>query len=594
MGFYTIFVIVSIAVMTILLILEVARPEKIIFFTLVLFLFSGLITPAQALQGFANEGVWTIAILFIITGVVQQSDVLSKLLVNSLNKSKNQKRSLLKMMVPTTFLSAFLNNTPIVMYLIPIVRKWAQERGYHPSKFLIPISYAAVFGGTVTLIGTSTNLVVHGIMLKEGLDGFSMFQFAWIGIPASLLALLYMSTIGFRLLPERIPSEQADEEADRHYLTEAIVEAGCPLIGQELRDTQIFRLKGLDLVEIVRKNKWKVAPIQGDEVIEEGDRLIFTGRVSTIQELQRIKHITIELGSGLRYDDLAGGNVRLVELVISQSSDLAYKPIKETSFRMRYDASIVSVNRNQIHIENKIGDIVLRPGDVILVLADAQFEQKYKDSGDFFFLSSSVTMTVELPKAKMIFNFAVFGLMIVLAGFQLLTMFQASLLALCLFLVTKSIRSEDIKSAIDFPTLLLIACSIGIGSAMTESGVAEYLAGVLGSVTESFGIIGALIAIFLLTNLLTELVTNTAAAVIIFPIALELSNLLQVEPVGMMLVLAIAASSSFSTPIGYQTNLMVYGPGGYKFFDYLKVGLPLNLLFMAVTVTMTYWVYFAG
>lgn len=486
-----------IVVMLICLIKEVLRPDFIVFCALATLLLTGILSPADALRGFSNEGMLTVALLFLIAGAVQQSGMLNQLVTKAMGSGRKPRLSILRMMIPVSGLSAFLNNTPIVVMFTPIVRKWCKERNIAPSKFLIPLSYAAIFGGTLTLIGTSTNLLVHGLLLEHGMNGFTMFQLTVVSLPACIVGILYMSTAGYSLLPSRKTSKQSVNESSREYLSEA---------------------------------------------------------------------------------------------VISHQSSLVYKTVKESKFRSKYDAGVVAVHRNEERINSKLGDIVLKPGDTILLLSNKDFVKHWSNTNDFSVMSAIDQPEIINPRKSYI-ALSTMVTMIILASFGILSMFKAALLAAIVLFVTKTINFGSFRKHIQFNLLILIACAIGIGIALDQSGAAAYIATYFIKFTDGGGLIGTLIGLYFLTTMFTEVITNNAAAVLMFPISHAIAGQLEVDPTAFFVLITIAASASFSTPIGYQTNLIVYGPGGYRFTDYLKTGIPLNLLYMVVTVSIVYWVW---
>lgn len=576
-------------VMIVLLIFEVFKPEKTIFLTLVAFLFLGILTPEEALVGFSNQGMLTIALLFIITSVLQRSDLVERAMRSILERSNRPRNALLYLMVPTSFLSSFLNNTPIVMMLIPTVRKWCQDKNISPAKFLLPISYAAIFGGMITLIGTSTNLVVHGLLLEENMPGFTMFQLAWVGIPVTILGIAYMYTVGYNLLPSRDVLHESLYEHTRDFLVQMIVKEDCPWIGSQVKDTDIFKQKDLVLIKIIRKNI-HITPITGKEIIREDDRLIFSGIISSIVDLQKIKGVEINTDSQLSIEDITKGDAVLMEVVIPKNSILAGQRVKDTNFRKKYGASIIAIHRNRQRLNEKIGSIELHDGDVLLILSEPAYVQSIRENKDFYLLSRHKT-SIRFTRKQTAIIFGTFIGMILLASLQIFSMFQAALLALVVLLLSKCVTSKEIIRSLSFPVLLLVACSISIGGAITKTGLATFLAEQMIALTLPLGSLGVLFASYALTNFLTEVITNTAAAVIMLPIVIEASLLSGLEPMAGIVALTIAASASFSTPIGYQTNLIVYGAGGYRFTDFVKVGLPLNILFMFVTVFIVYLLY---
>lgn len=574
--------------MLICLIKEVSRPDFIVFLALSVLILSGVLSPSDALRGFSNEGMLTVALLFIVAGAVQQSGLLNQLMNKALGSGLKPQRSVLRMMIPISSLSAFLNNTPIVVMFTPIVKKWCKEHLISPSKFLMPLSFAAIFGGTITLIGTSTNLLVHGLMLEHGLSGFSMFTLAIVSVPAGIIGILFMTTLGYRLLPSRKTSEESFDEDSKEYLGEVVIEANSPLVSKTITEAGFTDLPDLYLIEIIRNNGERIAPVSPYKKIRANDRLIFSGVISTIVELQNIRGLRVETGSNLKLEDLQNGNASLVEAVVSHQSSLIHQSIKQSKFRTKFGAGVVAVHRNHERIKSKVGDIVFKPGDTLLLLANKDFLSRWSNSNDFY-LTSPIAKPQVVSTNKSVISIITLVLMVLLASFNVLSMFKAAMLAVIILFLTRTITFEGIRKLIQFNVLLLISCSIGIGIAIDQTGTAALVANYFILLTKGIGIIGAVIAIYLLTTLFTEVITNNAAVVLMFPISLSIAKQLGVDPMAFFVTIAIAASASFATPIGYQTNLIVYGPGGYRFSDYLKVGIPLNILYFIVTITVVYF-----
>lgn len=592
MSVQMIFVLIVIVAMVSALLFEIARPDMIVFSALVVLLLSGILTTEEALRGFSNPGMLTIALLFIVVGTVQKHGLIDQMMIGWLNKGKSLKGSLFRIFLPLPLFSAFLNNTPIVVTLTPLLKKWCEERNIAPSKVLIPLSYVTILGGTITLMGTSTNLVVHGMLLDYGLPGFSLFQLAIVGIPITIIGLVYLFTVGNMLLPENNSFSKQVVKDSRNYIAEMIVEGCFPYVNQTVEQAKLRDLKGLYLIEIIR-DQTRISSVSSKTIIQPEDRLIFTGLISTIAELQKRKGLTLKTGTDLQLDDLKNGNTQLAEAVVSHESSLLSKTIKQSQFRSRYDAGVMAVHRNNERIKSKVGDIILRPGDTLLLLAGTGFVEKYQQSNDFYVVSS-MTPPKTLQESRFVGWFSLLVLLgaiaLVIAGW--LSMFKAMALAVLILLVTKSVSMEDAKNDVQFNVLLLIASAFGVGAAMTKTGLAQWAADGLLAVGQPFGLLAILILIYLLTSIFTELITNSAAAVLMIPIGIEMASNLQLDPMGFAVIITIAASASFITPIGYQTNLIVYGPGGYKFMDYVKVGTPLSILVMSVTIGIVYYYWF--
>src|SRR5690625_495497 len=587
-----IIVLVLIAVMLVSLILEIARPGMIIFTSLVILLITGILTPEDALSGFSNEGMLTIALLFIVAGAIQKSGKINQIAESWLSKSQSETGTMVLFSIPISILSAFLNNTPIVVTFTPIIKNWCEEHGISPSKFLIPLSYATILGGTITLLGTSTNLVVHGMLLEYGLEGFSIFTLTVVGVPVTVIGLLYLFIFGKRLLPDHKGFSQQVKEDVKEYIAEMHVESCFQYVNNSVKKAGLTDLNGLYLIEIIRKNE-RVSPVRNTTIIQTGDRLIFAGELSIIAELQKVTGLTLRTGSELEFEDLKNGTTHLIEAVVSHQSEILSKSIKQSRFRSRYDAGVIAIHRNNERIQSKVGDIILKPGDSLLLLAGMDFIRKYEQSNDFYVVSR-----IDPPKQlsesplKSWFSIGLLVAMIIIVSVGLLTMLKAMAITVIILLLMRIVDAEDIKRNVQLDVLLIIASSLGIGVAMTKTGLADLLANSLIAIGKPVGVVGVIVMMYILTSLFTEFITNSAAAVLMLPIGLEIARILDLEPMGFAVLIAIAASASFITPIGYQTNLIVYGPGGYKFMDYVKVGTPLHFIVMVSSLTVIYNVWF--
>ncbi|SES18921.1 Di-and tricarboxylate transporter [Gracilibacillus ureilyticus] len=593
MNWEIIFVLTIVILMMVALIKEVTRPDMIVFGTLTIFLITGILTPEEAVAGFSNQGMLTVALLFIIAGAIQKSGLVDRGMARVLGKPKSQQRALLKLLVPISGFSAFLNNTPIVVTLTPIIRKWCKEHNISPSKFLIPLSYASILGGILTLMGTSTNLVVHGLMLDRGMEGYSLFTLAMVSLPASVLGLIYLVTIGYKILPNHKGLTESFSEKSKEYLIEVIIEENYPFldnpyVGKTVEEAGLRNLEGLYLIEIVRRNE-KIYPVKNSTKIKSNDHLIFTGVIDKIAELQNKKGLKIKTGTNLSLDKLNNGTGQLVEVVVSHQSSLLHQTIKETQFRAKFDAGVIAVHRNNERIISKIGDIALKPGDTLLLLTGGDFYERASSTNDFYVvtqLEEDHPLLNKLDGKKSWFSIITLISMILLVSLDVLSMFKAMSLTVILYFVFKIISPDEAKKNIQFNVLLLIASAFGVGEALFKTGAADWVANKVISLADPFGMIGVLIFLYVLTVVFTEMITNNAAAVLMFPVAVEAANRLSVDPMAFLVLITIGASASFLSPIGYQTNLIVYGPGGYKFSDYIKVGLPLSLIMMVTTIIM--------
>ncbi|MGA5688515.1 SLC13 family permease [Cytobacillus pseudoceanisediminis] len=585
------FVLTAILCMLGCLILELERPEVIVFITLVVFLLTDIISAAEALNGFSNEGMLTIALLFIIAGAIQKSDLVKISLYKLLNPKDKEKMTLLKILVPVSAISAFMNNTPIVTAFTPILRKWCEKNQLSASKLLIPLSYATILGGTITVIGTSTNLVVHGLLLDYNLPGFSFFQLGIVGIPITLLGIFYLYTIGYRLLPDH-KTQNNVQEISKEYIGEVKITEEYEHINKTIKEAKLRKLAGLYLLGIIRDNEM-ITPVTSSTIIKAKDRLIFTGLISTVAELQSLKGVHLETNTGPLLEELNTGKSKLVEAVVSHHSSLLHKKINETHFRGKFDAAVIAVHRKNERINSKIGDITLKPGDTLLMVIGDDFQDR-NHLHDFYVVNTvnEEKLPATISRQKGWFTIAVMIMLVSLVALNVLTMLKAVSFAAVALLIFRIITPEEAKRFIKFDVLLIIASSFGIGTALINSGTAEWIANNILLLVQPFGVFSLLIVLYLITNLFTEIITNNAAAAMMLPIAIEVSSQTSINPIALAVIVAISASAGFSTPIGYQTNMIVYGPGGYSFKDYLKVGIPLNLIVMAATVVIVYaaWV----
>jgi di/tricarboxylate transporter len=576
--------------MIIALVREVMGPDIIVFIALGLLVCTGIITPKEAITGFSNKGMLTVAILFVVAAAIQNTGALYGFFYTLLGK-KEQKKVFLKLIAPISLFSAFLNNTPIVVMFAPLVRKWAIEHKISPSKFLLPLSYAAILGGMCTLIGTSTTLIVNGLMMDHGMPSMSMFEISKVGLPCALIGLLYLKFIGFKLLPNRSDLIENVADTGRDYLVEMRVQDQSPMIGKNIEEVGLRHLKGLFLVKIIRGNE--TIPAVAPKVrLQGGDKLIFTGKVETIRDMQSFEGLESITGPDEEKD--LTDTTKMAEAVVSPSSPLIGTTIRDSNFRTHYRASILAVHRNGERIDSKIGDIILRPGDTLLLLTSDAFERSWKNSEDFYLVSELPDTKTAVTKQKPI-ALAIMAIMILAATFgpylpkignTSIDMFVCALGAAVLMIVTRCISPEGARKSVELNVLVLIACAFGIGTALENSGAASFIANGIITVFSQFGMVGVLAGMYLVTILFSAIITNNATAVLMFPIAYATATHLSVNPRPFAFLVAIAASASFATPIAYQTNMIVYGPGGYRFSDFLKIGIPLNLILWLVAVAL--------
>ncbi|MBD3615097.1 MAG: anion permease [Gracilimonas sp.] len=561
--------------------------DIILFAGLAVIFIAGIIPADQALSGFSNEGMLTVAALYIVAAGLKETGAIQFIVQRVMGNARTVKKAQLRIMSPVMVMSAFLNNTPVVASFIPALERWSRISQIPVSKILIPLSYAAILGGTCTLIGTSTNLIINGLLIEEvSTRTLGIFEPALIGIPCAIAGFIYLFIFGDKLLPVRGSSMDTFKDP-REYTIEMIVQENSALSGHTIEDAGLRNLPGLFLIEIQRNER--AIPAPGPyEKLRENDRLIFTGIVDSIIDLQQISGIVPATNQVFKLN--APRNERkMIEAVVSRSNPLVGRTIRDGNFRDRYDAVVLAVSRNGERINEKIGDITIKSGDVLLLEAHPNFVQKYRNASDFFLVSSIEDSSPVTYEKAWIAGLSLIA-MVGLAATGILSMLQAAIVAGGLLLVTKCFRYSTALESVDWRVLIAIASALGLGSALQYTGAAEHLAINLLAFAGDNPVM-ALGLTYLATWLLTEMITNNAAAVLIFPIALSLAQSMGVDFMPFAMVMIVAASSSFSTPIGYQTNLMVYGPGGYKFKDFIKIGLPLNLIVAAITVSLVPYIW---
>jgi di/tricarboxylate transporter len=499
-----------------------------------------------------------------------------------LGRPRGERDARLRLMAPVAALSAFLNNTPVVAIFIPAVADWAKRHRLPVSRLLIPLSYASIAGGTCTLIGTSTNLVVNGLYTERiGGPGFGLLELAWIGVPIVLTVLIFMVALGGRLLPARIPAAETYEDV-RRYTTEMLVPTESPLVGKSIEEAGLRQLPGMFLVEVDRGGQI-IPAVSSQEILLGGDRLVFAGVIDSVMDLQRIRGLVPATDQVFKLGGPRQARC-FVEAVLSNRSPLIGRTVREGRFRSHYNAVIIALSRNGERVRRKIGDIVLAPGDTVLLETRPEFVLQQRNSRDFLVVSQiGEEHPIDHARAPVAIGIVAAMVLSVVTG--LFTMLEAALLASGAMIMTRCTAGRVARRAPDWQVLVVIATSFGIGAALEKTGAASLVAGTL--IGLAHGMPWASLAlVFATTAALTALATNNVAAVLVFPIAMDAARLMEVSPLPFAITLMIAASASFATPVGYQTNLMVFNVGGYRFGDFLRVGIPLTLLVGLVSVVL--------
>jgi di/tricarboxylate transporter len=566
---------------------EMASPDVLLLGALFTLAAAGVLTPEETFAGFANQAMATIGALLVLAAALRNTGAMEATLGRLFGRTRQELGGLIRLLFPVATVSAFLNNTTIVAMTMPVVIDWARRNRLSPARFLIPLSYAAILGGVVTIIGTSTNLTVAGLMLQAGMRPMGFFELAPVGLPVCVAGLAYLLTIGRWLLPDRKDPTQEFGERRREYTVAMIVAPRSPLAGQTIEEAGLRHLPGLFLVEIDRGGHL-LSPVASDEILRAGDRLVFAGVVATIVDLQRIRGLVA--ATDTTEPALPQPGRRLIEAVISHTSPLVHQSIRDANFRTVYDAAVIAVHRNGERVGGKIGDIVLRPGDTLLLQAARGFSRAHRNSSDFY-LVSEIADTEHPRYDRSLVALGVLAALIVVVTLQWLPISIAAFLAAGVLVATRCISTTQARRSIEWPLLIVIAAALGVATAMEKTGVAAAIARVFTPEHFALGPTASLAMIYFVTVLLTEGISNNAAAALMFPVGVATASRLGVDPRGFVMAITVAASCGFAVPFGYQTHLMVYGPGGYRFGDFVRVGLPLDLLCGLVAVAVIPFVW---
>ncbi len=566
------------------LLANVAPPDMLLLGAVIVLLSSGVLPASEAFSGFSNAGMLTVAALFVVAAGLRETGAINLITTQLLGRPRTARGGLVRMMFPVIAGSAFLNNTTIVAALMPAVLDWSRRIKVPASRLLLPLSYASILGGVCTLIGTSTNLVVSGLVeaelpRREGLHAIGMFEVGWVGLPVAIAGTAVIIGLAPWLLPDRRPAVSLSDDP-RHYTMEVLVPADSRLAGQSIEQAGLRNLPGAFLMEIVRRGEVLPA-VAGKERLQGDDRLIFVGDVDAMVDLQRFPGLAAAPDQVFKLHGERHRRV-LVEAVVAERNAMVGRTIREAGFRQRYRSVVIAVARAGARLPGRLGDIVLQTGDVLLLETHADFVNEQRSRADFYLVSQvEGASPPRLERAGL--SLLILTGLVVTATTGLVSTVVAAFFAAGAMLVTRCCTHEEARRALDLPVLVSIAAAFGLGRAMQVSGLDQNLAAFAIEMGASSPMMG-LIVVYFVTALLTELVTNNAAAVLALPLALSVADRLDAQPMAFVFTVMIAASASFLTPIGYQTNLMVFGPGGYRPVDYLRVGLPLAVVTAVVTL----------
>ena len=547
-----------------------AHPAKLMVGLALIFYLTGLVKLEAFLASYVNPAVMTLMLLLIV-GMVLEKTVWLNWLANKLF-SQSLRGSYAKMGAFVGLSSGFLNNTAIVASLLSA----SQNNRFHlPSRVLIPLSYIAILGGTLTLVGTSTHLLVNGLLVQAGFTPFALLDFIWVGLPILVIGTLVI----LLLAPLLLPKYESKQTKKQDYFVEALIEVQSPLIGQTIKQAGLRQLSSLFLVELIRDGQL-ISPVSPDTQLEAHDRLLFAGDAHASQQLAAIPGLSLPKHVG------ALDTHNLVEVVISPQSSIVDRSLKEANFRNKFDAAVVAINRGCDKLSGKLGDIVLQAGDKLLLATGHDFHQRENLANNFYFMSERKTQKPlnGLQSSAVMLSFLV---VLALSAFGVVSLFDGLLVLLILFVVTRWLNLKEVRHRMPFDLFFMIGSALVIAHVMLTSGAAQLISDGVMSVFGGWGVLGAFVGVYLLTLLMTETVTNNAAAALAFPVAIATAQGLDVSVLPFVLAVAYGASASFMTPYGYQTNLMVYTPGQYRFVDYVRMGLPVSLVYSITVLILT-------
>lgn len=597
MGFDIIIVFVVLFLAFIGLAIDLWSPDAVLLMALAIVVASGIIGLEQAVEGFGNTTLIALGSLYIVAAALRESGALDKASRFILGaQTRSVQRILMRLCPSVSAYSAFLNNTPVVAMGIPAIRRWAKKYQIPVSKLLMPLSFAAILGGMCTLIGTSTNLVTHGLLQSHGFQGFSFFELAWLGVPCAVTGLLYIIFISPNLTPAR-RDIRYEEERKRELLVELEIVSNADVIGETIEEAGLDKFPGFYLVRINR-NDYEIAPVPEDERLREGDHLLYAakgGIAAKVPDLTGYPSLRLALmpPRNIRRDKKR--DRELHQVVIKEGSRLAGSTVEEAQLLERFGAAVTGIRRRGERIDQPLGEFVLHTGDVLLLDTGRGFRGAYEDAEDFFLTSGAggeAPGEIEEEKEHrsagkdLYVSVAVLVGIITLVATGVMHIALAGLLGVGFLLTFNVIEAGEARKSVDWTVLIVIGATLGLGKAMEVSGGAALIGQWMVDMTSAYSPRAVLAGIVIVTALLTEIITNNGAVALMFPIALSVAESQGFEARALFIGITMAASMSLLTPIGYQTNLMVYGPGNYKFSDFFKVGFPLQIILWILVIVL--------
>lgn len=590
---FTIEIIIVLIVLVLAIVLfatEILSVDIVALLIMVTLIVTGVISPTEGVSGFSNSATITVASMFILSAALFKSGAV----VGLGNKMAelfqyNFWIAIVATMVVVGSISAFINNTPVVAIFIPILAGAAAKSGHSLGRLLMPLSFASMFGGVCTLIGTSTNILVSGIAAENGLEPFSMFEMSKLGVIFFGTGILYMLLIGIHLIPDRENGKDLVKKFGMgDYLTEIILEDKAPSVGKKIKDSPLVKNLDIDILEVKREGQNYFMP-SGEMVLLKGDILKVRCDLEKIKTLKEREGIKLKSDAKFQGQDMESEELTLVEAVIAPNSQFEGKTVKQVGFRQRYGATVLAIRHRGEIMREKVANTVLRSGDTLLIEAQKDkldFLRQLQLHGRNTFLIVSEVGLPNFKTNKIAIVVATIAAIILIASLNILPIMVAAL-AGCVFLIlTGCISMEESYRAIDWKVIFLLAGAMSLGVALDRSGAAVLISDFLINIVGAWGPIAIVSVLYLLTSVMTESMSNNASAVLLAPIAIAASITMEVDARPFLMAITFAASSSFMTPIGYQTNTMIYGTGNFKFIDFVKVGGPLNLIFWVIATFM--------
>ncbi|MBR9976495.1 MAG: SLC13 family permease, partial [Bacteroidetes bacterium] len=548
-------------------------------------LVTGVLTPGEGLSGFSNPATVTVAAMFVISAALRHTGAVSYLaLLSNQLFSRNYWVGLLPTMILIGITSAFINNTPVVAVFIPILMSVSQQTDISPTRLLMPISFASMFGGLCTLVGTSTNILVSSIATDYDMPPFGMFEFSALGALFFLVGLAYMMVVGVRLIPKRESEASLTERFEMsEYLTDVVLLPDAASVGKRIPESRLVRDLDVDILAVIRDGE-RVQQSMPDIVLEAHDILRLRCDVKQIQELKNSVGISMTGDVPVRDEDFDAEEMALLEVIIAPNSSLAGATIRSARFRNMFRATALALRHRGQLLHSGFRNTKLRAGDAILLEVERDEVPRLVSDQNFVIASK-----VEIPlqrKSKLVPALLITMGVILAAGFEVLPIVTASIVGSILLVATRSITLEEVYKAVDWNVVFLLGGIISLGIAMEKTGLALLMSNGLINVVGEFGPLAVLAVLYLMTTLLTGIMSNNATAILIAPIAIAAAEALGVSARPMLIAVTFAASASFLTPVGYQTNTMIYGVGQYRFMDFVKVGTPLTLLFWVLGILL--------